>query len=110
MVSMLNRGGNKLDQFLQVGADLTFQPAGPDAEVTLRIALANLTPEGEPTYVAGPEPSSGVGEGVHLGILAVTLPRAGGQRPVRRCRRSGRRRCRRLHPSDKFPAADGAGG
>jgi hypothetical protein len=95
-VAVLNRAGNKLDPFLGVSADLDFATAGPDTagpdtevpdtevpdtEVTLRIELHNDVPEGEPSYVAGPVPGSGAGEGVYLGILSVTLP--GGARDAR---------------------------
>jgi hypothetical protein len=42
----------------------------------LRLHLRNNTPEGEPTYVAGPNLGSPVGNGVYLGIVAVNLPGA----------------------------------
>ncbi len=74
LVSVLSRGGNKLDPFLHASADLAFWPAGPNTDVTLTIGLANTVAEGEPTYIAGPYPGSGVGEGAYLGILAVSLP------------------------------------
>jgi hypothetical protein len=74
LLSVLNRGGNKLDQFLQVSADLAFAPQGADTEVTLTVTLANTTPMGEPPYVAGEDPRSGVPQNVYLGILTVNLP------------------------------------
>jgi hypothetical protein len=80
-IAVLNRAGNKLDPFLAVSADLDFRAAGPDTDVTMRIELHNDAPEGEPSYVAGPVPGSGAGEGVYLGILSVTLP--GGAREAR---------------------------
>jgi hypothetical protein len=74
LVSVVNRGGNKLDQFLDVGADLSFAPSGPDTEVTVRLTLHNGTPAGEPPYVAGDDPASGVPPGAYLGIVTVNVP------------------------------------
>ena len=76
MVSILNRGGNKLDQFLRVTSDLNCAPKGPGSECTVRVAIRNDVPMGEPRYVSGPHPRSGVGEGVYVGILAVNVPGA----------------------------------
>ncbi|HSO95620.1 MAG TPA: DUF4012 domain-containing protein [Acidimicrobiia bacterium] len=76
-VSVMNFGGNKLDQFLRVDSSLTVtaQPdGGSDAEVQLR--LHNDAPTGIPGYVGGPSPDSGVGEGVYQGILSVNVPGA----------------------------------
>ena len=84
LVGVLNRGGNKLDRFLQVDATLDVRapgPAGPGGdqrgrgrEAVLRVALRNTVPPGEPQYVAGPEGDSGLVEGEYGGIVAVTLP------------------------------------
>jgi hypothetical protein len=75
LVSILNRGGNKLDQFLRVAADLSFAPKGPDTEATLTVTLTNATPlKGEPAYVAGEDPNAGVPQNVYLGILSVNVP------------------------------------
>jgi hypothetical protein len=75
LVSILNRAGNKLDQFLQVAADLSFAPKGIDTEVTLKVTLTNATPlKGEPAYVAGEDPNAGVPQNVYLGILSVNVP------------------------------------
>lgn len=76
LVSVVNRGGNKLDQFLEVSADLSFAPQGLDTEVAVRVTLRNATPKGEPSYVAGGEPNSGVPQNVYLGILSVNVPGA----------------------------------
>lgn len=76
MVSVLNRGANKLDQYLVVDADLDLQPAAGGADATLRVRLVNETPEGEPRYIAGPHPTTGLAEGAYRGILAVNVPGA----------------------------------
>jgi hypothetical protein len=75
LVSVLNRGGNKLDQFMGVAADLSFAPKGADTEVTVKVTLTNNTPlSGEPAYIAGEDPNAGVPQNVYLGILAVNVP------------------------------------
>ena len=74
LVSVLNRGGNKLDRFLAVDADLALRPVGDEEQATLRLRLANTTPEGENTYVQGPYPGSGVGGGDYTGIVTVHVP------------------------------------
>jgi hypothetical protein len=76
LVSVLNRGGNKLDPFLKVDADLKVETAGDATEVTVTVHLDNQVPPGEPRYVAGPHPLSGVGEGVYLGIVTLSAPGA----------------------------------
>ena len=74
LLGVLNRGGNKLDQFLSVDASLDVGSSGDKVEGVLTVRLRNDVPTGEPRYVAGPDPNSGVGEGVYLGLLSVNLP------------------------------------
>lgn len=74
-ISVMNFGGNKLDQFLQINSTLSIAAAndgGSDANLT--VDLHNDVPTGLPGYVAGPYPGSGVGEGTYQGILAVNVP------------------------------------
>jgi hypothetical protein len=75
-VNLLNRGGNKLDPFLDVEAALELHRAGDATEAAVRLRVANRIPPGQPPYVTGPHPDSGVGEGDYLGIVAVNLPGA----------------------------------
>ncbi|HEX2193250.1 MAG TPA: DUF4012 domain-containing protein [Acidimicrobiales bacterium] len=76
LVAVNNRGGNKLDQFLDVSSGLEVAEAGRDTLLTVRVTLRNRTPTGEPRYIAGPAEGSGVGEGVYLGIVSLSLPGA----------------------------------
>jgi len=81
LLSVLNRGGTKSDYFLSVTADVAMTASGDETEVVVTINLHNTMPVGEPQYVAGPYVegpviTSGVGEGVHLGILTLDLPGA----------------------------------
>jgi hypothetical protein len=76
LVAVLNTSGTKLDQFLHVDAELSEEERGGGRLVTVRLRLRNDAPAGEPSYVIGPHPASGVGEGVYLGILSVNAPAA----------------------------------
>ena len=76
LVGVLNRGANKLDRSMRVRARLELRPDGADTEGRLRVTLRNTTPEGEPSYIAGPAPGLDTAPGEYLGILAVTLPGA----------------------------------
>lgn len=74
MVSMLNRGGNKLDQFVHVDPTLAVAPDPKGTAVTVQVAVANATPPDQPFYIEGPFPGTGLGAGEYLGILAVNVP------------------------------------
>ena len=63
-VGVLNRGGNKLDQFLRVNADLSLTREKSTVHAVLRLELRNTARQGEPSYIAGPNRFSGVGPGV----------------------------------------------
>ena len=54
LVGAANRGGNKLDWFLDMGAEMRTETVPGGTEVTVEIDLVNRTPDGEPPYVAGP--------------------------------------------------------
>jgi hypothetical protein len=70
-VSVLNRNGTKLDQFLKVEATLGAPRGG---RATLALRLRNDAPAGEPPYVAGPHPLGHSVAGEYEGIVLVTLP------------------------------------
>jgi len=82
MLGVLNRGANKLDQFLSVDASLDITPTDGKVDGVLTVRLRNDVPVGEPTYVAGPNAKSPAGEGVYLGILTVNLPGAAAQERI----------------------------
>lgn len=73
-VNLLNRGGNKLDPFLDVAATLELQRSSNDTDVTVRVKVANNAPGGLSPYIAGPHPQTELAEGDYLGILAVNVP------------------------------------
>lgn len=77
MVSVLNRGANKLDPFIDVSTDLQFVPdPGGSLLGTMNVALRSSVPGGEVRYVAGPAPGvEGItGYGQYKGFLSVNLP------------------------------------
>ncbi len=75
LVSISNRSGNKLDQFLKVDADLTHRAVADGTEVTVRLTVANQTPaEGLNDFIAGPFPYSQFVRGEYQGILGVDVP------------------------------------
>jgi hypothetical protein len=78
-LSLLNQGGTKVDQFLDVSARLDRRPHdGPTDEVTITVDVTNRTPNGLPSYVSGPStgssPGAGVPEGVYAGIISLNVP------------------------------------
>ena len=82
LLSVLNRGGNKLDQFLQVTVDMSAVTTGETRRVTVKVTMANDTPPGLPTYVAGPYPGTTYSAGQYIGILALTVPGGAGNPAV----------------------------
>lgn len=76
MVSLINRGGNKLDPYVKVHSDIQSHVDGDRRKVTITTTLVNEAPPGLPTYVEGPAPGSGGIAGEYIGILAVTAPEA----------------------------------
>jgi hypothetical protein len=78
-VAVLNRGGNKLDPFLDVDASLhveTSAGAGAGHAVELRVTMRNTVPEGENKYVAGGghRGLEDLAPGVYRGLVSVNLP------------------------------------
>ena len=56
LVAVLNRGGNKLDPYLQVTGEITVE-RGPDVTaVSVEVTLENTVTAGEPPYILGPSP------------------------------------------------------
>jgi hypothetical protein len=75
-VNLLNRGGNKLDQFIPIRANLEMEQDGSLRRGRLTITVRNETPAGEVRYITGPHFGLPLAPGEHLAILAVTLPEA----------------------------------
>lgn len=73
-VAVINRGGNKLDPYLDVNVTMTARPAGASTDVTLGVTLHNTTPPGQSQFVAGPYPGVAATYGEYVGLLAVNVP------------------------------------
>lgn len=78
MVSLLNRNGTKLDQFVGVHALLSATEAGDRRRVRVQVDLRNVAPPDLPTYVGGPFPNTDYAPGEYAGVLALTLPAGAG--------------------------------
>jgi hypothetical protein len=82
LVSLLNVGANKLDQFLAVDARLrTSEVPDGGIDVTVTMTVTNQAPTGLPAYVSG-DPSTGLLEGLYRGIVAVSSPGAGSRATI----------------------------
>ena len=75
-IAVLNRGGNKLDPYLQVDANLVLQPGPDHTAVSVELRLANLVSAEEPSYVLGPSPPLEAAPGTYVGLVAANLPGA----------------------------------
>lgn len=73
-LSLLSQGGTKVDGWIGVEADLDRK----GASYALSVKIHNRTPEGLPSYVAGPsthdDPNQGVPEGYYAGIVSLSVP------------------------------------
>lgn len=75
MLALLNRGGNKLDAYMDVNADIDVDQDGDGgSRVTVTVTMDNQAPDWLPTYVAGPVEGSGGAAGEYVGILALSVP------------------------------------
>jgi len=73
MVSVMNRGSNKLDQFLDVATSLNLTPTTGGVAVTATVHLTNRTPPGQVSYVAG-RGTADAGPGDYYGYVQVSMP------------------------------------
>jgi hypothetical protein len=73
-VSLINVGGNKLDQYMQVHVAVSTKPSGADTAVTLTTRVTNTTPPDQSQYIAGPFLGSPVVYGEYAGVIAANLP------------------------------------
>ena len=75
LVAVLNRGGNKLDPYLQVSCTLQVDGRGGSGTTgTLTVRMVNTTPPGQSGFIGGPFPGLGTVYGEYPGLLAVNLP------------------------------------
>ena len=73
-VTVINHGGNKLDQYLHVSVAVATRPSGSHTAVTLTTRLVNDTPDGQSQFIAGPFPGLPLAYGDYDGLVADNLP------------------------------------
>jgi hypothetical protein len=74
VTDVINRGGNKLDQYLSVTSSLQLVPRNGQTAGRLTMTLSNHTPPGQSPFIAGPYPGLGTQYGEYVGIATVNLP------------------------------------
>lgn len=74
LVSVLNLGGNKLDQFLGVDGTLAVSEVDDGWLVTADLQLANDVPADVPPVVSGPFGGSSFGIGEYAGVVSAHVP------------------------------------
>jgi hypothetical protein len=75
-LSVDNYGQNKLDQFLEVEGVVTTSSDDDGTDVVVEATLRNTTPEDEPSYVLGEEPTEDKPPGTYAGMVTLTMPDA----------------------------------
>jgi hypothetical protein len=73
-VSLVNRGGNKLDWFTDVRAQAAIGTSNGGGTLRLDVTVHNRVGTGEPNYIAGPHPDLDTRYGLYRGLLEVVLP------------------------------------
>lgn len=76
LLAVLNRGGNKLDQFLDISATVAIDSHDGRTDVTISATITNTTPGGLSRYLAGPFPGRNYAAGTYVGIFALDIPGA----------------------------------
>jgi len=74
VANVINRGANKLDQYLTVTTSLRLTPRAGLTDGRLTMTLANHTPPGQSPFIGGPYPGLGTVYGEYVGIATVNLP------------------------------------
>lgn len=74
LVSLLNLGGNKLDQFADVDAALSVNDVDDGWLVTVDLVVRNVAPDDAPDVVLGPFEGSGLGRGEYAGVVTAHVP------------------------------------
>lgn len=75
LLGILNRGGNKLDQFVKVTADMSWRTDGDARRVSVELTLDNDAPAGLPRYVQGPYPGTVAQPGEYISVIALSVPK-----------------------------------
>ena len=76
LVSLLNRGANKLDYYMRTSVDLDIRSGSDGDEVTLRIRVENTAPSNLSRYILGPPTPGMWPDGRYVGVVTVNVPGA----------------------------------
>ncbi len=74
LLSVINRGPNKLDYFQYVDSTVEVTPDGDGWSVRVTSTIVNRTPDGLPRYVAGPILDSPTPRSWYRGIVTLNIP------------------------------------
>jgi len=75
LVGVANRGGNKLDQYLDVSSRLELvERSGDELRMALTVSVTNNAPVDDLPYVIGFDPPDGLGPAGYGGFVTVSLP------------------------------------
>lgn len=75
MFALQNRGGTKLDYFQRISATAKATVSEDGSTIAMDFLVINVTPAGEPAYVAGPVPGSYVTTaGTYVGVASINVP------------------------------------
>lgn len=77
LLSVLNRGANKLDPYVAASAEMSFAPQGATTAVTVKVTVHNGAPAGQPPYVAG-NAGTPPAPGTYVGYVQLNLPGSAG--------------------------------
>jgi hypothetical protein len=72
--TVINRGGNKLDQYLSMHTNLDLVTHGSTTSASMTVTLVNRTPPGQSDFIAGPYPGIGASYGEYVGVVSANLP------------------------------------
>ncbi len=82
LLSVLNRGGNKLDPYLAIRSDVEESAADDLRHVAVDVTIDNTAPADLPRYVSGPYPGTDLDVGEYKGIVSLTVPGGAGNLSV----------------------------
>lgn len=78
LLAVLNRGGNKLDPFLEVSSDITQRSTAGERRIDVTVTITNGAPPDLPPYVAGSDSRFDTRPGEYRGIVSLTVPGGAG--------------------------------
>lgn len=78
LLSIMNRGGNKLDPYLHVSSVITSSTDDKLRHLSVEVTTVNSATADLPGYVAGPHPGTDLIAGEYKGIMALTIPGSAG--------------------------------